>query len=205
LTRAWDELIAEHVLGTLPESEQAEAEAVVSESPEAHQEVAQLRAALDRWAEDLPAKTPPPEGKRRLLTALDGPERFHPFLGVLQQRFDLDEAALLPLLAKLDDAGVWLNPPFPDVTYFNFTPGPATGAAEGGFVRVRANGRFPPHRHTERELAVVLQGTLLEADRVGYPGDIVEMKAGSTHAFGAGPGRDLILMVVHSGISFDVI
>ena len=203
MTRAWDDVIAEHVLGTLPESERAQAEAAVSESPEAHQEVAELRAALDRWAEDLPAKTPPPEGKRRLLSALDGPDRFRPFFAVLKQRFDLDEGTLRSLLAKLDDPGVWLNPPFPDVTYFNFTPGPGAGAAEGGFVRVRANCAFPPHRHADREVAVVLQGTLLEGDRVGHPGDIVEMKAGSTHAFAAGPGRDLIVMVVHSGISFD--
>jgi quercetin dioxygenase-like cupin family protein len=144
----------------------------------------------------------PASVKQRLLATLDGAARFRPFFATLSGLVDMAPPALEALLAKVDapeDAG-WRCAPFAGVRYLDFTPGPGAGAREAGLVRLPAGAAFPRHQHLGRERACVLEGTVQVAGRRFHPGDVVEAPAGSSHEFSAGPARDLVILVAHSGI-----
>jgi anti-sigma factor ChrR (cupin superfamily) len=140
----------------------------------------------------------------RLLATLGSADRFAPFFEELQALVGLDLRELKLQLSKIDgpqDPG-WQRAPFPGVRYLDFTPGPAAGASEAGLVRVAAGGHFPSHVHVARERACILEGSLILEGRTYYPGTVVDSPAGSSHEFTAGPERDLVLIVAHSGIRF---
>ena len=113
------------------------------------------------------------------------------------------------LLARIDArAPAWetelLGVELQGAELFHFQVGPtlaATGAA-GGVLRVRAGVTFPIHSHHGHEVTFVLEGLYVTDDGHAHgPGSILEMPADTTHAYRAGPPRDLVLMVLHHGIT----
>jgi hypothetical protein len=175
---------------------------------EARQEI----EALVEWASLCSLADRPAGGARaapvrqRLLATLGSVDRFAPFFEELQTLVGLDLPALKQQLRKIDGAqdaaAGWRRAPFPGVRYLDFTPGIAAGVPEAGLVRVAAGGHFPRHEHVTRERACILEGSLVMGGQTYYPGDVVDSPAGSSHEFTAGPGRDLVLIVVHGGIRF---
>lgn len=197
-----EDRLAERALDVLSPAEAAEVDARATASVAMRATLDGLRAAASQWPERLTPQPASLAGKRRLLAALDGPEQYRPFFSLLRTTFDLEDDQLLPLLAKVGDESSW-RAFVPSLRFFDFRPGPAVGLPEGGFLRLAAGATFPRHKHVGREIAVILQGSLLLEGRAFYPGDLIDAASGTAHSFAAGPGRDLILMVAHGGLSFD--
>ena len=68
-------------------------------------------------------------------------------------------------------------------------------------MRVRAGVTFPQHRHHGDELTFVLEGGYLAGARTLGAGSIIEMSTDTAHDYQAAPERDLVLMVLHRGIT----
>jgi anti-sigma factor ChrR (cupin superfamily) len=75
-----------------------------------------------------------------------------------------------------------------------------TGAA-GGVLRVRAGVTFPQHRHHGNETTYVLEGGYVADGRTYGPGWTIEMTGGTEHDYQSAPERDLVIMVLHRGIT----
>lgn len=204
--RSIDALIPEYVLGVLPEEEQRQVQAVLAASPSLRGEADEITEALARAAGTLPLLAPPPAVRARLLQTVAGVGRFAPFLSDLVRLFELPVETVSRLLARIDGyewetslLGVRLK----GAELFHFQVGPAlaaTGGA-GGVLRVRAGATFPQHRHHGDETTYVLEGGYLADGRVYGPGSTVEMAADSAHDYRAAPERDLVIMVLHRGIT----
>lgn len=200
-----DEQLLEYALGVLtPEAGREVERAAASD--------ATLRADLQRIQDELltlhdaeavseaPAESPP-GGRARLLSALEGPSAFLPFLDELTGLFDLDDERMMEVLAMADrsdfeETGV------PGVRFLHFAPGPALAGAEAGLVRFDSGACFPEHRHKGRELTYVLKGTLHFSDgTVLGPGDQALLEGGQ-HTARAGD-QDVLYLTFHEG--FDVL
>lgn len=154
---------------------------------------------LERLALELEPVAPAVEIRSRLMTCLDGPERFAPFFADLSRLFDLPADVIKRLLARLDDARAWADG-VPGVKLFDFAPGPGAAGAGAGFVRLTPGARFPRHRHLGDETTIVVEGILVDGGRPHGPGAVVHHEADSIHAYAAGPGRDLVVAVLHHGL-----
>jgi putative transcriptional regulator len=147
-------------------------------------------------------EAPPTRARARLLDAVDGPGRFAPLLDTIRRLTDLAGEALSALLRRIDEPTGWIDGS-PGIRYFHFTPGPAAAAPEAGIVRLRPGATFPRHRHIGDEVSLVLDGVLI--DDAGHrhgPGTVIPSPASSEHAYTAAPGRDLLLVSMHGGITF---
>jgi hypothetical protein len=146
-------------------------------------------------------ETPPTRARARLLDAVAGPDRFTPLLEALRRLTDLTGDALSALLRRIDEPTGWIDGA-PGIRYFHFTPGPAAAAPEAGIVQLRPGATFPRHRHIGDEVSLVLDGILIDDAGLRHaPGSIMPSPAGSEHAYTAGPGRDLVLVSMHGGIT----
>ena len=198
------DLLPDYVLGALPAAEQREVDALVARSPELQREVDRMTEALAVTARDSVA--PPPSLRARLLHTLASADRFAPFLHDLTRIFELPEATLRKLLARIDEhqwetslLGVELE----HAELFHFPVGPRlreSGAA-GGVVRIRAGAAFPQHRHHGDELTFVLEGGYIAGGRTYGPGETIPMATGTEHHYQAAPERDLVIIVLHRGIT----
>jgi putative transcriptional regulator len=195
-----DALIPEYVLGTLPEDQADEIDAIVGASPELQRRVSDIQEGLAGSIAALPQLAPSSATRSRLLEALAGPDRFRPFFDVLTRLVDLPVDGLRAILARIDEAGGWEAGPLPTVQVVHFKGGPRVQALDTGLLRMAAGTRFPHHRHLGDEITVVLEGTLRDGARVYGPGQVIEWRVGTEHDYAAGPGRDLVTLVVHSGI-----
>jgi quercetin dioxygenase-like cupin family protein len=198
--------IAEYLVGHLSEQERNDADALMAASPSLRREVDEAAEALALAAEALPPLPPSPSARARLVDALGGVDRFAPFLDDLTRLFELPAAAIRGLLARIDGQE-WetavLGVPLQGAELFHFAVGPnlaATGAA-GGVLRLRPEVVFPQHSHHGNETTFVLEGGYCVDGRVHGPGSTIEMSAGSQHDYRSAPGRDLVLMVLHRGIT----
>ena len=154
------------------------------------------------WAEATVApEAPPADGRARLLNALTGVGRFRPLLAALARLTDLGAGALTDVLRRIDDAASWIEGA-PGVRYFHFNVGPGAPTPAAGLVRVRPGAVFPRHRHLGPEVSFVLDGVLIQDGRRHGPGSVLESATDSEHEYAAGPGRDLLLVSLHSGIAF---
>ena len=192
--------LADFVLGVLPEGEMREIREQVDASPALQAEVAAMTEALASTADVLPPISPSKRTRARLLDALAGPDRFSPFFELLARKFDLAVDAIRTLLAGVDDPSAWEEGPFAGLRLIHFSAGPAVTASDTGFVRLAAGMEFPRHRHVDKEMTIVLEGTMIDNGRTYGPGSVVEWDADSVHVYYAGPERDLLMMVTHSGI-----
>jgi quercetin dioxygenase-like cupin family protein len=162
------------------------------------------RQALAAWAQNAVVPVEPaPALRRRLLATLGTAERFRPFFELLRRSFDLGADGLTELLRRIDASGGWQEAPMPGVRYFHFQAGPALAGFETGVVRLAPGATFARHRHRGPERTFVLDGFVEDGGRVHGPGSMLEMPGGSAHAYSARPGRDLIVVSMHTGIDFE--
>jgi quercetin dioxygenase-like cupin family protein len=200
------DLIPDYVLGALPPDEQRELDDLVAGSPDLQREVDRVTEALAVAAGDVTPVAPAPALRARLLQTLGGVDRFAPFVDDLTGIFELPAATIRALLARVDEhqwetslLGVELQ----SAELFHFPVGPRlreTGAA-GGVVRIRAGATFPQHRHHGDELTFVLEGGYIADGRTYGPGQRIPMATGTEHHYQAAPERDLVIMVLHRGIT----
>jgi quercetin dioxygenase-like cupin family protein len=182
------------------------AELVLGEPPSSRREADEAADAIALPAEALAPLTPAPEVRARLLDTLGGVERFAPFFDDLVRMFELPLVTIRRLLARID-GHQWesslLGVPLVGSELFHFPVGPtlAASGAAGGVVRIRPQVTFPMHRHHGHETTYVLEGGYCAEGRVHGPGSIIEMPAGTEHDYLSAPGRDLVLMVLHRGIT----
>jgi quercetin dioxygenase-like cupin family protein len=201
------DLIPDYVLGALPADEQRKIDDLVARSSELQREVDRVTEALAVTARD--AVAPAPSLRARLVQTLTSVDRFAPFLDDLTRMFELPEATVRKLLARIDQhewetslLGVELE----HVELFHFPVGPRlreTGAA-GGVVRIRAGATFPHHSHHGDELTYVLEGGYVADGRTHGPGATIPMSTGTEHHYQAAPERALVIIVLHRGISLRV-
>jgi quercetin dioxygenase-like cupin family protein len=189
--------LPEYVLGLLPPDERAEIEMLVRASPELQREVSEIAEAL---ALTITPVAPSASARARLLDSLDGVDRFRPFFADLARRFDLAVDRIRALVARIDDAAAWEPSPVPWVRLIHFAAGPAAAVSDAGFVKVDAGATFPHHRHLGHETNIILEGTMLDGDRVYGPGEVVEWETGTEHEYSAGPERPLVIAAAHNGI-----
>jgi quercetin dioxygenase-like cupin family protein len=202
------DLIPEYLLGGLPAEQGQEVESLLAASPSLRREADELMESLALTATALTPLPPPRSVRARLLATAAGVDRFVPFLDDLTRLFELPVDTMRELLARIDGAGhVWestlLGADLEGAELFHFQVGPrlrAAGAA-GGVLRVRADVTFPRHRHHGDEITYVLEGGYCVDGRVHGPGSTVEMPAGSAHDYRAARERDLVVMVLHRGIT----
>ena len=200
------DLIPDYVLGALPAEEQRHVDALIAQSPDLRREVDRVTEALVTTAAKVPPVAPAPSLRARLLRTLDTVDRFAPFLDDLTRLFELPVETIRKLLARIDGPewettllGVQLH----GSELFHFPVGPRlreTGAA-GGVLRVKAGVTFPQHRHHGNEVTYVLEGGYIADGRTYGPGSSIEMTGGSEHDYRSAPERDLVIMVLHRGIT----
>ena len=158
--------------------------------------------AVTAWVQQtVKPERPPAALRQRLLRTLEGADRYRPFFGAIQNIFDIPEALLRGILARIEEASGWSL--YGDARYFHFEPGPRLAGQEAGVVRMAPGVVFPRHLHRGGELTFVLDGLMSDRDRLYGPGSVVEAEPGTTHDYrAAGVGRDLILLSRHGGIEF---
>jgi quercetin dioxygenase-like cupin family protein len=153
------------------------------------------------------AEAPPGRLRERLLSSVAQPRlRFAPLFGALADLFDLDDTELASLFERAAVSNSWLASRLPGTQLLHLRGGSRVADADNGLVRISAGARFPSHRHLGLERVVVLEGGYTEepSGRLYLPGDLHEMPAGSTHAYTALPGRELLLAVsVVSGVDVE--
>jgi len=144
----------------------------------------------------LPAQAPPPELRDRILASLDPTSRFDSLVDEIARMIDLGKDAVRGLLAKIDTATEWVAGPSPS-RLIHLPYGPRLAQVDVGFVHVPAGASFPHHRHLGDEDVLVLQGSYTDTGGATVSrGQTAHKPAGSSHAFTASPGPDLIFLVV---------
>jgi hypothetical protein len=164
--------------------------------------------AADAWAALALglAPSPPPDALRaRIFASVDRAAPYRPFLPGLARCFDLADAALHELLARMDDPGAWMPGVGDTLAFLDFQPGPALArsgmAGHCGITRVRGGARVPLHRHAGREVTFVLRGAIVDDEgRRCEPGEVLEMAPGSVHALRITGDPHALLAVLTSEI-----
>jgi anti-sigma factor ChrR (cupin superfamily) len=200
------DLIPDYVLGALAADEQRLVDEQLARSPELRQELDRVTEALAVTANDVAPVAPAASLRARLLDTLSSVDRFTPFVEELTRMFELPVATIRKLLARIDEhewESSLLGVKLETAELFHFPVGPRlreTGAA-GGVVRIRAGETFPQHRHHGDELTFVLEGGYIADGHTFGPGATIPMATGTEHRYQAAPERDLVIMVLHRGIT----
>jgi len=140
------------------------------------------------------------DARARFIDAMEA-ERYLPFLGELSARFDVAEDAMRALLTRIDEPGSWVRGVSPIQGHMNFRPGPRHAPLRGGFARMEGGMRLPHHRHTDRELTLVLEGELLDGEGRSYgPGASIDMPPGSAHSLSVPDGKQAVVALLHGRI-----
>jgi hypothetical protein len=206
------ELIPDYVLGLLPEDEMQALDDLCSRSADFCGEVDRVADSLAFNTQTMApaAASVTAAARARLLRSVGGIDRFAPFFEDLTRLFQLPLATIRGHLARIDDdSRPWerslLGRALHRSELFHFAVGPqlAAGGAAGGVLRLDAGQRFPVHRHQGNEVTYVLEGGYVADGRVYGPGSQIEMPGDTSHDYEAAPERDLVIMVLHRGISFD--
>ena len=202
--------LPELVLGILPRDEEEAVEAALVGPRDAVDAAAlsarirQAERAVEAALVDvLPVVHPGTGARARLLATLGSPERFRELFPTLRRWFDLDDAGLGAVIARIDAGTSWKDTPFAGMRYFRFSAGPGALGRESGCVLLAAGARFPRHRHRGHERSMILEGSLTLDGRRYHAGDVIESPIGSAHELVSGAGRDLVILTSHDGIDFD--
>ncbi|HEY6080026.1 MAG TPA: cupin domain-containing protein [Polyangiaceae bacterium] len=156
-------------------------------------------ALLEALAQlEQPARAPSSALRARLLASVASPRgRLAPLYGALADLFDLGDAELATLFERAEDASAWASSQVPGVRLLHLAGGPRVALADNGLVRLEAGAPFPLHRHLGFERTLVLRGGYRDAasGKLYLAGDWHEMPAGTSHAYSALPGGELLLAV----------
>ncbi len=143
---------------------------------------------VGRAVEAMAKTTEPPKEVLRTVAGT-GPHRLDRFCDALARFFDLGDAEARALLARVDVAEEWMEGPDAGITVLPVAAGPRAATALASLVRLPAGVTLSEHPHVGREQLFVLEGGF--ADSVGHvvwPGETLEMAAGTVHSMWGLPG-----------------
>jgi anti-sigma factor ChrR (cupin superfamily) len=118
-----------------------------------------------------------------------GQLRLEHFLPVLARFFDVEERAARALLERIDTPAEWMDGPDTGVALLPVQAGARVQTALASCVRLLPGYLLAEHQHLGPERLLVLEGGL--GDSLGHevwPGETLEMPAGSRHAMWGLPG-----------------
>jgi putative transcriptional regulator len=209
MTAHVSEHLADLALGLLDDVQRQEVEAHIGTCRRCREEAALTNEALSLVALVIPPVPPPPALRERVLKSVEAasPGRFDRFAERVAKAIDVSIARAKELLAGIDREESWSPAPVATSRFYHIQGGPGLVAAGTitGFVRVEAETKFPHHKHVGEEYVLVLQGGFTDDDgRVYRTGEDTRKAAGTSHAFVALPGEELVyLAVVAVGVEFD--
>ena len=191
------DLIADLLMGFLPDARAAEVEARLEDEPILAAEYDALREVLGALPLDLDPVGPPPALRRRILDAAEGgAERYAPMLERLGELFDVATATAREYAGRLFTNDGWEDL-LPGIAYLDLEGGPAAAGGRVGLVRMTPGARFPLHRHVGPERTLILQGALRDSSGVElHAGDHAEGDDGVEHWFEAIGDEELVYAVV---------
>ena len=162
---------------------------------------ADLAAAL--LLADLTPLDAPATGRVRLLE-VTGKGRLARFAETLAGLIDVTVDHARTILDRALEAVGWETEAVPGISTLWVEGGAAVAGCIRGFVRMEPGSQFPHHRHIGDEVALVLEGAVLDSTGAIYlPGDIVRMPADTAHSYRAREGGTdlLVFSVVREGIA----
>ena len=148
----------------------------------------------------MPGESLPPEEPDRVRGAVaaivqtlrespTGPRRLDRFVAAVAQFFDIAEGDARALLQRIDTAEEWMEGPDVGITVMPVMAGERVNSALASFVRLPPGVTLGTHVHIGREHLLVLEGGFADsAGHVVWPGETLEMPAGSEHAMWGLPG-----------------
>jgi putative transcriptional regulator len=132
----------------------------------------------------VPLQTP-----RATRVPLLGPRRLDGLSGALARFFDFGEEAARGLLARIDTQEEWMEGPDAGISVLPVEAGPAASTALASLVRLPPGVTLSEHGHVGREQLLVLEGGFADsAGHVVWPGETLQMAAGTSHSMWGLPG-----------------
>ena len=202
MTAIHDRLV-EYAMGILEQEDRQTLERELTAQEALRAQLAEVREVLDRLNDAEPPMYPRPELRDRLLRTLDNSTRFEGFVDRLAKFFDLAAPAIRGLLDTTDRAPgrPWAPSGLPGIHLLHFDGGARLADADCGLVYMQSGSFFPEHRHDDTELALVIEGEILEDGGLVYlPGDVSYKPKGSTHSFRAGEKGAAVVAVISRGL-----
>jgi quercetin dioxygenase-like cupin family protein len=162
-------------------------------------------------ASGLESVQPEPSARVRLLAEVEGLGRYLPLSTDLSRHFDLSRHDVRVVLSRIHDGSGWDPGTGPVLGFFHFRPGPRHSRLHAGIVSLRRGARIREHRHRDRELTYVLEGTVFDDKGIRYePGAAIDMLPGSSHSLWIGDEADALVALLgekselHADASSDV-
>jgi putative transcriptional regulator len=176
------ELLPLYALGVLEGEEVSMVERAIAGDAELAAELASYQQTAGAIGAAIQPVEPAPEVKARLLASV-GAGRFEAFSARMARMYDVTVERARELLGLLERPGSWVPQVVPGISFIDFEGGPATTAADCGFVRLAPGAMFPPHTHIGEEMTTILSGQIRDVtnDFVLGPGDDYVRPPGSTH------------------------
>ncbi len=192
-----DSELPELVLGLLDEQARIRIAAHLAECEACTQHQNELLDVTSALDDSLPAVSPSPELLSRITASVSGPERFAHLFARVAELFDLPEAEIRPLLARIDDPHAWEPGPGPGVKLISVNPGPRAQHALTALVRLDPGATFPMHDHFGPERVLVLEGGYRENDGTQvWRGELAYQASGTAHEFHALEGQPCVCAAV---------
>jgi len=195
--------LVQYAMGILDKEDQEEMEQELASQGELRAQLSEVHEILDKLNDVEPPMYPRPELRDRLLKSLDGDTRFEGFVERLAVFFDLTTSRIRELLEKTNQAPrqPWAPSGIPGIHLLHFDGGERVAEADCGLVYLEQGSTFPEHRHQDTELAIVIEGEILEAGGLVYrPGDLSYKPKDSTHSFRASDAGPAIVAVIVRGL-----
>lgn len=172
------ELLPLYALGILDPDEAAQVERAISGDAALARELAAHQQATELLVAPV---APSADVKLRLMASIGG-GRFDAFAARVAAMFDVALERGRELLGLIERPASWIAQ-IPGVSLVHFEGGPATAAADCGFVRLAPGAVFPPHNHLGDESCIVLSGQMHDPvnNRTLGPGDGCALSTGSAH------------------------
>jgi putative transcriptional regulator len=169
-------------------AESAEVKEVLGEDV-AKEELDRVQRAIAAMARTAEAAEPPADGLLAARGMLVGPRRLDRFAETLGRFFDFGETEAAQLLARIDAKEEWMEGPDAGISILPVQAGPGAASALASLVQLPPGVTLGEHAHVGRELLLVLEGGLADSQgHVVWPGETLEMAAGTSHSMWGLPG-----------------
>jgi putative transcriptional regulator len=179
--------------------EQAEVRAHLAACDGCARSFAGAEEALSLLADGLATVAPPPALWDRIARSVEESDALVPVVAGL---LDLPEDGARGVLARMDDAGGWLDGPAPRCWYQEVPKGARRKGSLCALVKLAPGASFPQHRHLGQERTLVLRGTYQTDGGTRFaPGALHDMAPDSAHTlFAEAAGEVYYLAVVEGGV-----
>ncbi len=115
--------------------------------------------------------------------------RLEGFCPALARFFDVEEASARQLLSQVDMPEEWMEGPDVGISVLPVAAGPEKVAALASLVKLPPGVTLSDHAHVGLEQLLVLEGGFADSQgNVVWPGEMLEMAAGTSHSMWGLPG-----------------